>query len=304
MSEESAASRPGCVSVVIPAYNEEHGIQPVLEDLRKDLDATDIEYEILVVDDGSSDKTWESICEFAEPIKALRHEVNKGYGAALKTGIRKAKYPYICITDADGTYPNGRIPELLAHLDENDADMVVGSRTGLNVSIPLVRRPAKWVIGRLANYVAGRKIPDINSGLRVFKCGLARRMFHLLPEGFSFTTTITLAMMANGYSVAYMPIDYHARIGRSKIRPIRDTLNFLQLILRMALYFAPLKIFLAVAAFLLTAGVALALFSHYWLGKLADLSTLLLIMSAVQIAGLGLVAELINRRMPHTDKED
>ena len=228
----------------------------------------------------------------------LRHHANKGYGAALKTGMRHARYDTLCITDADGTYPNAVIPELLARLEENHADMAVGARTGEHVRIPALRRPAKRAIGQLANLVAGEAIPDLNSGLRVFRRRAAMEFFDILPDGFSFTTTITLGMLTNGYLVEYMPINYHARVGKSKIRPIPDTLNFVQLILRIALYFAPLKLFLPLSLLLLALGLAWGVFSITVMGRLADVSTLVIVMTAVQTAMIGLLAELINRRFP------
>lgn len=299
------------ISIILPAYNEEHGIGPVIDQLHavmaREHTGRGLPYEIVAVDDGSTDATAEMAERRAgasppgSPLGAvivLRHHANKGYGASLKTGMRHARYDTLCITDADGTYPNDRIPDLVARLEESHADMVVGARIGENVQIPLLRRPAKWAIGRLANQVAGETIPDLNSGLRVFRRRAAMEFFDILPDGFSFTTTITLGMLTNGYLVEYEPIDYHARVGQSKIRPIRDTLNFVQLILRIALYFAPLKLFLPLSGLLLLLGLAWGIFSVTVLGQLADVSTLVIVMTAVQIAVIGLLAELINRRFP------
>jgi len=290
------------LSVIIPAYNEEKGIGPVLPPLQEILAASGLEYEIIVVNDGSSDQTG-AIAAGVEGVIVCEHKVNRGYGAALKTGIRHARYETICITDADGTYPNDRIPDLVALL-EKGSDMVVGARTGQNVAIPLVRRPAKWAIGRLASMIAGGNIPDINSGLRVFRKKTVLRFMNLLPDGFSFTTTITLGMLANGYEVTYVPIDYYARKGSSKISPIKDTLNFIQLILRIGLYFAPLKIFLPVSGLLFLVALCWGLFSNFVLGRLADVSTVVIVMASVQVAVIGLLAELINRRLPSNYKED
>ena len=294
------------VSIVIPAYNEEKGIGPVLARLLAVMDGSGLTYEVVVVNDGSRDDTAGVTGRVAaehERLTLLQHRHNRGYGAALKTGIRHARYDLICITDADGTYPNERIPELVAQLAGQEYDMVVGARTGENVAIPLVRRPAKWAIGRLANYVAGEKIPDLNSGLRVFRREIALRMFGLLPNAFSFTTTITLAMLTNNYLVNYVPIDYFARVGQSKIRPVQDTLNFVQLVWRIALYFAPLKLFLPLSGLLLLLAVGWALFTLLVLGQLADVSTLVIVMTAFQVAVIGMLAELINKRLPNYYKE-
>jgi hypothetical protein len=189
-------------------------------------------------------------------------------------------------------------------MTSNEYDMVIGARTGENVAIPLVRRPAKWVINQLANYVAGEPIPDLNSGLRIFRLDAALRLFDILPDGFSFTTTITLAMLTNHYMVDYVPINYHARIGKSKIKPIQDTLNFVQLVFRIALYFAPLKIFLPFSGLLIGVAALWALFSRFVLGLLADVSTLVIAMTGIQIAMIGMLAELINRRLSNVYRKE
>lgn len=291
------------VSVVVPAYNEELGIGPVLEQLRNVLTNAPFAHEIIVVDDGSQDNTAAVVRQYPD-VRLLTHKRNLGYGAALKTAIRHAHYGLICITDADGTYPNARIPELVNQLANNDYDMVVGARKGTEVVIPWIRKPAKWIIGKLAELIAGQPIPDINSGLRVFKRAVALRFFSMLPDGFSFTTTLTLGMLTNGYAVTYMPINYMARTGKSKIKPVRDTLNFVNLILRMALYFAPLKIFLPLSGFLLLLGLLWGIFSWAVLKRLADVSTVVIIMAAVQIAAVGMLAELIDRRLPNYYREE
>jgi glycosyltransferase involved in cell wall biosynthesis len=290
------------VTIVIPAYNESAGIGSVLARLSQVMSTSELAHEVIVVDDGSEDATAEIVIGF-EDVVLLRHRVNRGYGAALKTGIRHARYNLVCITDADGTYPNERIPELVTGMIGEGFDMVVGARVGDRVFIPLVRRPAKWAIGQLANFVAGEAIPDLNSGLRVFRRKVALRFFSMLPDGFSFTTTITLAMLSNGYLLDFVPINYHARIGHSKIRPVQDTLNFVQLVLRIALYFSPLKVFLPASGFLLLLAVAWALFSRFVLDQLADVSTLVISMTSIQTAMIGMLAELINRRLPDYDRD-
>jgi glycosyltransferase involved in cell wall biosynthesis len=291
------------VSVVIPAYNEETGIGPVLTQLSHVLADNGLAHEIIVVDDASQDKTA-ATAEQCAGVKVLRHKDNRGYGAALKTGLRHAHYDLICITDADGTYPIERIPDLVKRLLEGGYDMVVGARTGEDVAIPLIRRPAKWALEKLANLIVGEPIPDINSGFRVCERSIMLRFFNLLPDSFSFTTTITLGMLTNGYLVDYLPINYHVRVGRSKIRPIRDTISFTQLILSIALYFAPLKIFLPLSGLLFLVALAWGLLSATLLGRLADVSTLIIAMTAVQVAVVGLLAELINRRLPNFHRKN
>jgi len=290
-------ARRAPVSIVIPTYNEEKAIGTVLRDVKEAMTRSGREFEIVVVDDGSGDGTVAAA--EAAGVRVLRHGTNRGYGAALKTGLRHARQALVCITDADGTYPSERLPDLLDQLNRDESDMVVGARTGTDVAIPWVRRPAKWIIGWLATLVAGAAIPDVNSGLRVFRRQVALVFVSLLPDGFSFTTTLTLAMLSNGYLVGYLPVSYYQRVGRSKIRPIRDTLNFVQLILRIALYFAPLKIFLPVSALLVLLGIGWGVFSLKVLGHLADVSTVVIIMAGIQVAVIGLLAELVNRRLPN-----
>lgn len=276
------------VTIVVPAYNEENGIGPVIAELRR----LDPAWEILVVDDGSTDGTSRAV--EAIGCRVVRHRTNRGYGAALKTGIDAARAPWIVITDADGTYPNERIPELVRDL--TDYDMVVGARIGKSVAIPLVRKPAKWALNTLANYLSEARIPDLNSGLRAFRKDEVRRFFDILPSGFSFTTTITLAFHVNDRFVKYVPIDYHKRQGKSKIRPIQDTLNFAALILRTVLYFRPLKIFLPVAVFLLLAGIGILVWSWKFTPKIMDATVSILLVSSLQMAAVGLLADLIDKR--------
>ncbi|MCG3197563.1 MAG: glycosyltransferase family 2 protein [Candidatus Omnitrophica bacterium] len=279
------------VSLLIPAYNEAETIVETVKRARAALEGFLSSFEILVIDDGSTDDTGRHAAEAGATV--LRHDSNRGYGAALKTGLRHAQGEIVVITDADLTYPAERIPELVNELAE--ADMAVGARTGASVHIPLFRRPAKWILNRLANRVAGRRIPDLNSGLRAFKRDLALRYLHLYPEGFSFTTTLTLAALCDGCEVRYLPIDYARRAGKSKIHPLRDTFNFLVLIVRVAAYFEPLRVFLP--ATFVSAGISALLLTYYFItdggvsdaGVLACLFTLLIFM-------MGILADLVVRR--------
>lgn len=243
------------VTVVVPAYDEAEHVAEQVASVDRVMQTTGWTYEIIVVDDGSTDGTAEA-ASVVGGARIVRRQHNRGYGAALKLGVRMARYDWILITDADGTYPVEAIPRLLAEADENT--MVVGSRTGAVVQVPLARRPAKWFLNRLASYLAGRHLPDINSGLRLMRKSLINRYEHLLPDGFSFTTTITLSAACNAHPLAYVPIDYHARLGESKIRP-RHAYDFTMLILRTIIFFNPLKVFLPLGAVLaLTALVKFA----------------------------------------------
>ena len=276
-------------SIIVPAFNEETVIKGALEKIQK----IPGNYEIIVVDDGSTDNTYKVIKDAG--VITLRHANNRGYGASLKTGIKKAKYDTIVITDSDGTYPADRIPELVGLFISQDLDMVVGARIGNNVRIPFVRRPAKWLITKLASYLSGTRIPDLNSGLRVMKKDIINKFMRLLPDGFSFTTTISLAMLTNNYSVKYIPIDYFKRSGKSKIRPVQDTLNFIQLIIRMVLYFDPLKIFLPLSLPLIVGGFILIFYQAVFLRDIGTISVIISL-AGVQLLAIGMLADLIDKR--------
>ncbi|BBO16814.1 glycosyltransferase [Candidatus Brocadia pituitae] len=280
-------------SIIIPTYNEREGISQVIESLQALKQRQGNHWEIIIVDDGSTDGTSEMIRDTQEVV-LIKHPSNRGYGAALKTGIRHARYNTIVISDADGTYPVHDIPRLLTLLAK--CEMAVGARGNNDANIPVVRRPAKWLLNKLANYLTNTKIPDLNSGLRAMKKDVVMKFIHLLPDGFSFTTTITLAMLTNNYTVEFIPIEYHTRSGRSKIRPVRDTLNFLQLIIRTVLYFDPLKIFLPISAFFFIASIAVLIVSYLFTPKIMDITTVILFISGVQILAIGMIADLIDKR--------
>ncbi len=295
------------VSIVVPVYNEQDSISATITEISQTMKASSLKCEIIVVDDGSTDNTSQEIQNYCQAtgvdaencdlkVRFLSHPFNRGYGAALKTGINKASYDCIVITDGDSTYPNEMIPELVAEL--SNADMVVGARIGNNAKIPLIRKPPKWMLGKLANYLADFKIPDLNSGLRVMKKDIVLKYQNILPEGFSFTTTITLAMLTNGYLVKYIPIKYHTRSGKSKIRPIKDTLNFVQLIIRTVLYFNPLKVFVPMSLLLVISAFVLSFASWKITGRIMDVGSGILLMTAVMVMAIGMLADLIDKRMP------
>ncbi|HTF89444.1 MAG TPA: glycosyltransferase family 2 protein [Planctomycetota bacterium] len=285
------------ITIVVPVFNEEKGVQGVLERLaRLDLGAP---VEILAVNDGSEDGTAAALRDVQRRIPNLRvvtHAANQGYGAALKTGFTHAKHDVIVITDADGTYPEDRIVDLLKCIDDG-AEMAVGARLGEDVHIPFIRRPAKAFLRQLASYLAGTPIPDLNSGLRAFRRQLVLTYRPILPQGFSFTTTITLAALTNGHRVDYVSVNYAQRHGRSKIRPFKDTLGFTALIIRTVIYFNPLKVFYPVAGVILL-GLLGSLYWDFFVEKppnLGDKSVLLFVLF-VQVLSIGLLADLIEKR--------
>jgi glycosyltransferase involved in cell wall biosynthesis len=262
--------------VVVPCYNEKGAIVQTLRELRGVLvDAGP--HELIVVDDGSTDGTAELLAEEVRrdpSLSVLTHTENRGYGASLKTGILYASADLVVITDADGTYPNGRIPELLEAA--RSADMVVGARTASDVVYPWLRKVPKTFLRAYSSWLARRNIPDINSGLRVFPRDVAKQFLNILPDGFSFTTTITLAMMINHYVVQYVPISYAPRLGKSKIQPIRDTLRFLRLVVCTGMYFAPMRVLFPVAAVLLSCFGLSACYDVFVLNDLTQKTLVLL----------------------------
>jgi glycosyltransferase involved in cell wall biosynthesis len=280
------------ISVVIPIYNEEGGLTEGIAKIKKVFASLALPFEIIAVNDGSTDNTAQKLTEIAD-IKTLHHHSNRGYGASLKTGILAAAYPYILITDADGTYPAESIPELVKDLPEYD--MVVGARTGGEVHRSLLKHWAKMPVNWLANYLVNYKIPDLNSGLRVFNKELAKKYFKILPNGFSFTTNITLAFLSDGYRVKYLPINYYKRVGSSKVKPFSDALNYLTLVIRMILFYNPLKIFIPVAGIFLLASAGTLLYDIFRLDNITEKS-IIFFTAFVQVAILGLLADLINKR--------
>ncbi|MCD6460623.1 glycosyltransferase family 2 protein [bacterium] len=293
------------ISVVIPAYNEQSAIYNVITDVKKILDKSNIKGEIIVVDDGSSDKT--SISAKQAGAKVLSNNRNLGYGASLKKGIFFAKNDCIVIIDADGTYPADKIPEFIETL--KTADMVVGARTGKNVNMPFLRKLPKLMLRKFAGYLTGETIPDLNSGLRAFRRSLVESYINILPDKFSFTTTITVALLYDNYNVVYIPIDYLKRKDSSKIVPW-NFFEFIILILRLSMLFNPLKIFLPLAFWSFFIGCVKFVFDFMFVYKQAggftfDLltqkvissTTIILWLAGLQIALIGMVADALIRKI-------
>lgn len=284
------------LSIIIPVYNEKGAIQDTLAFFRDVLEKNP-ETEVIFVDDGSTDGTQQIMREHLDGrMKLILHERNKGYGAAIKTGVKAARHEYVAITDADGSYPNERILEFFHSLLDEQADMVVGARTGQVVKMGFLRRFPKFVLRRLAEYLSESQIPDLNSGLRVVRKDLLQKSSKYLPDGFSFTTTLTLFLLSNNHKVLYSPINYYKRMGKSKIKPFRDTMNFLQLIIRTVMFFNPLKVFLPLSLFFVFLSLVVLVVS-YLRGKVMDITTILLFITGLQILALGLLADLIDKRL-------
>jgi glycosyltransferase involved in cell wall biosynthesis len=293
-SKATAPTPTVAFTVVIPCYNEEHAIVDTIRSIREAFPRT--ECAIIVVDDGSTDGSATVLARIERGdgnLRVVRHPRNRGYGAALKTGIEKADTEYVVITDADGTYPNERIPELVELALQ--ADMVVGARVADGVVYPLIRKVPKAFLQVYASWLSGCKIPDLNSGLRVLRRSVVQRFLRILPDTFSFTTTITIAHHTNGYDVRYIPISYAARVGKSKIRPIRDTLNFINLIVRTGTYFAPMRVFFPFSVLLFLGSIGSALFDVFVIRNLTD-KTVLLALFSMNTGMFALLADMIDKR--------
>ena len=285
------------LSVVIPCFNERHAVEQMMQELERAL-APIKSFEIIVVDDGSTDgtaKVLDTLEVGSSSMRVIRHNINKGYGGALKTGIRHAQGRFVAITDADGTYPNDRIPDLLARAEEG-ADMVVGARVKDDVGHSKIRAFPKAFMRRYCVWLTRQPIPDMNSGLRVFKRNVIERFLAYLPDTFSFTTTVTIAFMTNSYCVEYVPIVYGQRVGQSKISPFKDTIRFVQLILRFGLYFAPLRVFGPFILFLWAVFFGVAGHSVFVEQDLTQ-TDLLLLNFATTATMLALVADMIDKRL-------
>ncbi|MEP4485960.1 MAG: glycosyltransferase family 2 protein [Halioglobus sp.] len=288
---------PAChFSVVIPCFNEVDSILKTVDGLLADLAGEGV-FEIIVVDDGSTDGSKEivnSIVQSYDNVLLVEHSVNRGYGAALKSGIRRASSDLIAITDADGTYPNEKIGELVKLCEKYD--MVVGARIGENVTYSKVRAIPKYFLRHWVSWIAGQNVPDINSGLRVFRKDIAESFFGVLSNKFSFTITITLSFLTTYRSVLYVPIGYKPRVGKSKIQPVRDTARFIGLILRTGLYFAPIRALAPIIALMLCLAFGSLGYDVFYAQNLTD-KTVLLFFFAFNTGMFALLADMFDKRI-------
>lgn len=295
MKEEETIALPE-LSLVIPAYNEEAAIGNIIDQAKKVLAQCASRWEVIVVSDCSTDATAQVAA--AAGALVIEHPLNKGYGNALKTGITHARYQQVAIIDADGSYA----PEDLLLLAPSAArfDMVVGKRSGVHFHGGIFKRTGRWLQHFLVEFTTGTRVPDVNSGLRIFPRDAALGFFDTLCGGFSFTTSITLAMLMCGYTINFVPVAYTTRIGKSHVDYYRDTLRSLQIITHAILKYNPIKAFLPISFLLLTimlltgflAGSASLLNNPllaFWLGLTAVLS----LMTALIVFALGLVATAV-----------
>jgi glycosyltransferase involved in cell wall biosynthesis len=275
------------LSIIIPAYNEDAIIGPVLERLMSRY--AEEHYEVIVVDDGSTDGT--SDIAKATGASVIRHHCNKGYGAAIKTGVRKAKADIVLIMDADGQHNPDDIQNLMSFMDEYD--MVVGARQK-GSHFTLGRRPWKMLLGAVANYLAERNIPDLNSGFRAIKKQRVLEFMHILPNGFSFSTTITLALLKAGYDVKYTAIRTLEREGRrSSVNFARDGARTIMLIIRTIVLFDPLRVFAPVSVLLFLIGFPFAIYGivRY---RSVPATSVIIVLSSILIFLFGVLADQVS----------
>ena len=283
------------VTVLLPAFNEENAIEGVLREIVEALADEPRCYEIVVVDDASSDQTAERAERFAADcwqcaVRVIRSPENRGAGAARKLGIRQARGEIVVMLDADGSYPAAAIPTLLRWFPAYD--QVNGARTSEQGTLPWLRKPTKWFIRQLASYLTGHKIPDLNTGLKAFKRTAMLPWLWVVPDGFSCVTTMTLAFLTNGYAVKYVSTEYRPRIGQSKFHPIKDTLAYLSTVLRIVLYFRPLKVFLPLSGMLTLVGVTKTA-ADWWITGSMQESDIVVFVAGFMTCMLGLLAEVI-----------
>lgn len=279
-------------SLIIPVYNEETTLKQDLEKAIKHLDNLHMDYEIIAVNDKSTDNSKKILNEI-EGITIINHPENKGYGASLKTGIKASKYDWIIITDTDGTYPMHQIPNLVKEASKNVYSLIIGERNINGEGIPLKRRHAKKFLNGFASYLSGHKIPDLNSGLRIFKKDLALEYWGLFPERFSFTSTITMAAVIHGHNTKFIPIEYYKRAEKSSMKA-SEFLRFIRLVMKLAFFFKPMKVFVPLSIGIFTLALLTVVL---WLtgvtNTFMDTTFTVLCATAIQTFFFGVLAEVI-----------
>ena len=298
-SVSDTSPRDPYVSIILPCYNEQDHVVAEVERICAAMDASGYSYELVAYDDASTDQTLARLHEAAPSFPQLRivhFDRNGGSGTVRRIGTQQARGEIVVWTDADMSYPNGRIPELVQMLEKDPAlDQVVGARTSEEGSHKILRVPAKWFIRKLAEKLTNTKIPDLNSGLRAFRRQVALPYLRLLPPGFSCVTTITIAFLSNQHEVRYVPIEYAKRAGTSKFRFVSDAYRYILQVLRMVMYFNPLKVLMPVALSLLGLGIAKGIFDTVVHPLRLAVNTVLIFVTGLIIASLALLADLIVR---------
>jgi glycosyltransferase involved in cell wall biosynthesis len=299
LAEAPESDHAPYVTIVLPCHNEQGHVTTEVERICAAMDASGYDYELVAYDDASTDETLPSLQEAAARFPHMRvvhFRRNGGSGTVRRIGTHQARGEIVVWTDADMSYPNERIPELVGMLEKDPyLDQVVGARTSEEGTHKLFRVPAKWFIRKVAEVLTNSEIPDLNSGLRAFRRQVALPYLRLLPPGFSCVTTITIAFLSNQHDVRYVPIDYAKRAGKSKFKFFRDAYRYILQVLRMVMYFNPLKVLMPVALFLLGLGVAKGIYDQIVHPLYLAINTILVIVSGLIIATLALLADLIVR---------
>jgi len=282
------------ISVIVPVYNEEAVVASSLESISKELEGF-VEHEIIAVNDGSTDNSLAAMQKLKiKNLSILNHVENLGYGKALFDGILTAKYDCIAIIDSDGSYPASQIRKLCEFYPKYD--MVVGARTGKEYKKGIFKRPARTVFNFLVEYACGRKVPDVNSGLRIFRKDAILKFKDSLCLGFSFTTTITLIFFLNQYYVKYVPIEYFKREGKSKVNHVRDSLRAGQIIVQTILYYNPVKLLLLMALLNFIFGAVAGILNHLFfkIGVISIFSAICMA-SFVPLLCVGFIADQLKQ---------
>ncbi|HVX44663.1 MAG TPA: glycosyltransferase family 2 protein [Mycobacteriales bacterium] len=292
------------VTVVLPCYNEQDHVIAELERITAAMDASDFSYELLVIDDKSTDHTLQ-VLEEALPrfpkMRLMPFRRNGGSGTARRIGTNEAYGRIVVWTDADMTYPNDRIPEFVQYLVDNPGvDQVVGARTSEEGTYKFLRVPAKWIIRKIAEHLSATKIPDLNSGLRAFRRDVSLPYLRLLPPGFSCVTTITLSFLSNQHAIDYLPIHYAKRAGSSKFHFVKDAYRYILQVLRMVMYFNPIKVLMPLALVLLGIGVIKGIVDVSRYDFHVTTNAVLIFVTGLIIAAVALLADLIVRSRDDT----
>ncbi|WP_206184858.1 glycosyltransferase family 2 protein [Thermoactinospora rubra] len=287
------------VTIVLPCYNEQDHVVDEVERICRTMDSSGYTYELVAVDDCSTDQTLARLQEAAPRFPHLKIRAfhrNGGSGTVRRIGTQEARGEIVVWTDADMTYPNERIPELVQILEKDPTvDQVVGARTSEEGSHKILRVPAKWVIRKIAERLAGQKIPDLNSGMRAFRKSVAKPYLRLLPPGFSCVTTITLSFLMNQHDIHYLPIEYAKRAGKSKFSFVSDAYRYILQVLRMIMYFNPLKVLMPLALWLIGIGFVKGVFDMVRDLFYIRANTVMIFLTGLIIASVALLADLIVR---------
>ena len=290
------------VTVVLPCYNEQNHVVNEIERITEALDQSSLRYELLVIDDCSTDQTLETVQQAQARFPYLRvmpFHRNSGSGTARRVGTNQARGDIVVWTDADMTYPNERIPEFVELLAKDPTiDQVVGARTSEQGTHKVLRIPAKWFIRKAAERLSGARIPDLNSGFRAFRRDVALPYLRLLPSGFSCVTTITMAFLHNGHEIRYVPIEYGKRSGRSKFHFVRDAYRYILQVLRMVMYFNPLRVLMPAALWLVMIGFGKAVYDVVAHPVRISNNTVVIFMTGMIIGAVALLADLIVKSRP------